>query len=337
ILSRISLKWKSYHELKKQESFELKGRNLFLFPIFLLPMKAFFRNVLTRLSVFLHRKRIEKLIKEFNPTVLHAQDADTGAYIARLLSKKYNIPYVITLRGLNRIIDNKVKANLVGAKSLVAISSRQIADGEKLVNKKITFIPHGVNEYFYNNKEDKEVNKPIRLITVSRLLKLKNIDLVIKSLSTLQSDFIFDIYGDGVERENLVQLIKQLNLEDKIRLKGFVNNSELPSIFSEYDLFIMPSFPETLGRVYFEAMATGLPVIASKGTGIDGLIKEGKEGFLLDTFNENKFIEDLHQILLDFKISNTSYEIMSKNARAFAEQYSWNSIVPKYVELYKTN
>src|SRR5690606_19966715 len=190
ILSRISLKWKSYHELKKQESFELKGRNLFLFPIFLLPMKAFFRNVLTRLSVFLHRKRIEKLIKEFNPTVLHAQDADTGAYIARLLSKKYNIPYVITLRGLNRIIDNKVKANLVGAKSLVAISSRQIADGEKLVNKKITFIPHGVNEYFYNNKEDKEINKPIRLITVSRLLKLKNIDLVIKSLSTLQSDFI---------------------------------------------------------------------------------------------------------------------------------------------------
>jgi len=337
ILSKISLKWESYYKLKKQETFELKGRNLFLFPVFLLPKKVFFRNVLTRLSIFLHRKRIEKLIKDFNPTVLHAQDADTGAYIARLLSEKYGIPYVVTLRGLNRVIDKDVKINLVNAKSLIAISSRQITDGEKLVKKKITFIPHGVSDYFYNNKLDKKITEPVRLITVSRLLKLKNIDLVIKSLSTLKTDFVFDIYGDGAERESLLQLIKQLNLQDKVRLKGFVNNYELPYIFLKYDLFIMTSYPETLGRVYFEAMAGGLPVIASKRTGIDGLIEEGTEGFLLDTFDKDKFTKDLNQIISDFCTSNVSYEVMSKNAKVFAEQYSWDNIVPKYIELYRTN
>jgi len=334
ILSRISLKWKSYYKLKKQETFELKGRNLFLFPVFLLPKKVFFRNILTRLSVFLHRKRIEKLVNDFKPTVIHAQDADTGAYIARVLSKKYDIPYVVTLRSLNRISDDKVKKNLIHAKFLIGISSRQIAEARKIINKDVTFIPHGIGNHFFNEVE-KKVSTPLKLITVSRLLKLKNIDLVIKSLSTYEGDFIFDIYGEGPEKEDLSLLIEKMKLDEKVKIKGFIPNEDLPNIFQDYHLFVMPSFPETLGRVYFEAMASGLPVVATKNTGIDGLIIDGKEGFLLNPTNEIDFTQSFHDILFNFIENPLSYDIMSRNAKSFSEKFSWNNIVSKYIKLYK--
>ena len=335
ILSKVSSKWNSYYQLKQEKEFELKGRKLFVFPVFLLPKKVYFRNVLIRLSLFLYRKRIDKIVNNYQPTVLHAHNVDTSAYIVRLLSKKYSIPYIVTLRGLNRVKDEKVKKNLEGARDLIAISSRQIVECEMLVNKKVNFIPHGVGQHFFKNKENKKINQPIRLVTVSRLLKLKNIDLVIKSLSSFEHDFIFDIYGDGTEKYNLSQLIKQHNLGDKVTIKGFINNQDLPSVLLKYDLFIMPSYPETLGRVYFEAMACGLPVIASKNTGIDGLIVDEREGFLLNSLNENEFTEVFHNILDGFISLKIPYKKMSDNAKIYAEQYTWDKIVPKYLKLYE--
>lgn len=335
MLSKFSVKWKSYYELKKREAYILRGRKLFLFPVFLLPKKVFFRNLLSRISVLLHQNRIDKLINDFKPTVIHAQDADTGAYIARVLSKKYDIPYIVTLRSINRVSDDNVKVNLKNAKSLIAISTKQIQDAKKIVNKETTFVPHGVGNHFFNEVE-KKVSTPLKLITVSRLLKLKNIDLVIKSLKSFQGDFIYDIYGEGPEKEDLSLLIEKMKLDEKVKIKGFIPNEDLPNIFQDYHLFVMPSFPETLGRVYFEAMASGLPVVATKNTGIDGLIIDGKEGFLLNPTNEIDFTQSFHDILFNFIENPLSYDIMSRNAKSFSEKFSWNNIVPKYIKLYKT-
>lgn len=336
LLSIISLKWKTYYKLKKEEKFILKGRDLFLFPVFLLPKKVFFRNLLTRLSILFQQKKIDKLINDFRPTIIHAQDADNAAYIARILSHKYSIPYVVTLRSINRVSDNKVKKNLRDSKSLIAISSQQITEAKILTDKEITFIPHGVGEHFFN-QDAKKLSEPLRLVTVSRLLQLKNIDLVIKSLSTFQRNFIYDIYGEGNQKESLNKLILELGLANKIQLKGQISNQDLPIKFKEYDLFVMPSYPETLGRVYFEAMASGLPIVASKNTGVDGLIIDGKEGFLLNPLNEKDFTKSFQNILLDVANNPLSYDLMSKNAESFSKNFSWDNIVPKYIELYKVD
>src|SRR5690606_12522817 len=153
ILSKISKKWDSYYNLKKVEVFELRGRNLFLLPVFVLPKKVMVRNVLTSLSLFVHRKRIERLIRDFKPTVLHAQDADTGAFIARILSKKYNIPYIVTLRELNKVKDKKVKKNLEYANNLIAISPSQQKMLGTLIDKSSVLIPHGINNVFFQERK----------------------------------------------------------------------------------------------------------------------------------------------------------------------------------------
>lgn len=332
ILASLTSKWKSYFELSKKTTFTLRGRSLILLPILILPKRVFFRNILVRISLYVHRKRIDELIRDFRPTVLHAQNADTDAFIARKISEKYNIPFIVTLRGLNSNPDSKIKKNLIKANSLIAISSKQIIDGKKLTNKDIIFVPHGVKSSFYQNNLEREFSAyPIRFITVSRLLKLKNIDLVIRCLSEVKFDYIFDIFGEGAEYKNLENLIVKLGLEHKIRLRGFLENSVLPIKFQQYDLFVMPSYPESLGRVYFEAMASGLPVIASKNTGIDGIIKNGIEGFLINHQVENEMAKI-------FELIGNKPEILKKlgqNARELADDYKWENISKLYHDLYK--
>ena len=329
ILAKASLKWNSYYQLKQKEGFELKGRKLFLFPVFLIPKKVFFRNILTRLSVFLHRKRIDKLINNYQPTVIHAQDVDTGAYIARLLSKKYNIPYIVTLRGLNRVKDNKVKKNLEEAREIIAISATQERQVYKITNRKVNLIPHGISDSFFTHKKYILGNK-LKFVFVGRLLKLKNIDKVIEALSLCKQDFIFDIYGEGAEHQYLKSLVVEKGLKGKVFFRGWIKHSELIDILPTYNLFIMPSYPETLGRVYFEAMASKLPVIATKGTGIDGIIVNGREGFLTEP-NIDNIYKVLEQI---FSHPNDLIE-MSENAYKRALHYKWENIVKIYKNTYQ--
>ncbi|WP_333621383.1 glycosyltransferase [Sphingobacterium multivorum] len=329
ILAKLSTKWNSYYELGKKDFFNLRGRNLLLLPVILLPKRLFFRDWLINVSLYINRKKIDKVIREYQPTVLHAQNSDSDAYIAKRLSEKYNIPYIVTLRGLTDNPDRLVRSNLNKAKSLIAISSKQLLDGEKVSGNSIKFIPHGVKESFFIHKKELIIDQ-LRLIIVCRLLKLKNIDLVIRALQKINYDYVFDIYGDGPEKEYLEQMIKNLGLENRIHLCGFINNVDLPAKLQEYNLFIMPSYPESLGRVYFEAMASGLPVIASKNTGIDGIIRHGREGFLIDHQSESEILEILELIGKDPNILRA----MGNNAMELAQKFHWNNISKSYYDLY---
>lgn len=336
LLGSISKKWASYYHLRKQHTYSLRGRLLFLMPLILFPRRFFFRHLLVRISLFFQRRRIENLMSEFKPTVIHAQGADASASVARLLGKKYAVSYIVTLRDTQYTKDSVVRKNLSVCETAIAISPLQLREGTKLTSKKIEFIPHGVGrEFLDEGRVNKIKGKKIRLIVVARLLSLKNIALVVKVLKDFKYDFEFNIYGDGPEKQNLGRLISNLGLSGKISLKGHVSNNVLPEVYKNYNVFIMPSFPETLGRVYFEAMASGLPVIGSKNTGIDGLITEGREGFLLDTFNEGVFRSQLLSILESFVEDRSSVLKMSIYARSFAKNYLWDNIIPKYLALYK--
>ena len=145
----------------------------------------------------------------------------------------------------------------------------------------------------------------------------------------INTDFIFDIYGDGPEFNRLQEIIKANGMESKIFLKGRVLNVKLPNILPNYDMFIMPSYPETLGRVYFEAMACGLPVIATKNTGIDGIITDGVEGFLVEPTKES-----IAECILKIVNNPNILTKMGIVAHKTAKNYSWERISKKYYEIY---
>jgi len=150
-------------------------------------------------------------------------------------------------------------------------------------------------EAFERKLERFQHRKLIHFITVAQLIKLKNIDSIIQALALLpeEIEWKYTIVGGGKERKSLESLSLGLNLQKRIRFTGEVEHSRVFDYLRDADVFIMPSAPETFGLSYLEAMASGLIVIGAKKWGVDGIIQDKENGFLV----EAKVISDLEKTL----------------------------------------
>lgn len=163
----------------------------------------------------------------------------------------------------------------------------------------------------------------LKILYVGRLVEGKGLRFFIHALSKINHfDFSLTIIGDGAIKKDLIELVKNLNLYNKIKFKGFVNFSEkLLKEYSSHDVFVMPSFSEGLPQVIFEAMARGIIVVATNVGGIPGQIKNKVNGFLFDPGNENQLLNILNQI-----VSNKINQIeIRKNALLVSKKYTFEN------------
>ena len=142
----------------------------------------------------------------------------------------------------------------------------------------------GIPAAYVTMKRKKSASATIRIITVSRLTKRKQIDRVIGALKALPAgtDWTCTVVGEGAEESRLKQLAGQLDISGRVRFTGALPREQVMACLHEHDVFILPSYQETFGLVYLEAMASGCLVIGSKDEGIDGIICDGGNGFLCD-------------------------------------------------------
>jgi phosphatidylinositol alpha-1,6-mannosyltransferase len=129
------------------------------------------------------------------------------------------------------------------------------------------------------------------LLTVSRLVKRKGHDLVMKALAQIRPRFPqarYAVVGDGPEREALFSLAQRLGLSEHVIFAGSVPDHDLPAWYAACDVFVMPSRdiagqpPEGLGLVYLEANAAGKPVIGARTGGVPDAIVHEQTGLLVD-------------------------------------------------------
>ncbi len=112
----------------------------------------------------------------------------------------------------------------------------------------------------------------IVLVTTSRLVHKNAVDDVIRALPQTDSRVVFVICGIGPDEEKLKVLIRELRLEDRVRFVGQIDHSELPLVLHASDIFIRPSRSEGMGNSFIEAMAAGIPVIATQEGGISDFL-----------------------------------------------------------------
>lgn len=158
----------------------------------------------------------------------------------------------------------------------------------------------GLPQDYYLNNGLNRAWKPdgtLRICFAGRLEKVKNAEGIINALSLIKNDIRFElkIIGDGKEKENLINLAKEKGLSDA-RFLGRITREETFKEFKESDLFIMPSFSETFGLVYIEAIAAGDIIIGSKNQGLDGLLSENTEAFFVDPYNERQIADTIKKI-----------------------------------------
>ncbi len=122
----------------------------------------------------------------------------------------------------------------------------------------------------------------INIIAVGNIVATKGLDILIRAIAELQNpDILVHIVGDGKEKASLEQLSVELVVSRQFVWYGRLPMPEVMTMYPQADMFILPSWSETFGIVYLEAMYYGLPALGVKGQGIDGVIIDNVNGFLV--------------------------------------------------------
>ncbi len=265
-----------------------------------------------------------------------------AAWCANIFS---GIPYVVSLRGGDvpgfRPYDFAVYHKLVAPllRMIWRRSSGLIANSAGLKelalafdsNAHISMIPNGVDlqRYFPGDRDW----QPARLLFVGRLVYQKGVDILLAALEGLNSHpWELFLVGDGPEREALQAQVRDFGLSERVQFKCWLDGDALAEQLQQANLFVFPSRHEGMPNAVLEAMACGLPVIATRIAGNEELVVDGENGLLIPP-------EDpvaLRSALLELMENPAMRQQMGAASRKRVEaNYSWSQIASEYLELVK--
>ena len=305
----------------------------FLFNTLIRKHKIYKQGVYQRNDIKIYN--INFLLPFLNSNFIPEEDFDliishmpSGNIYADLLNKKLKLPHISIVHRSDYEVLNDFKYGFYFKNRLKKALNNSDFVGARNCNlfKKLNadfILPSFIEKEFILNK--KQAKEELKLITISRLIKRKNIDMVIFSLKNLKKDFKYDIYGEGNDRKRLENLIKKCNLQDKIKIHGQINHNLISEKLDGADIFILPSKNETFGLCYLEAMARGLITIAKKSESMDNIIQHGKSGFLIENSQDiKKILENLTLQKKQEIINNTLENIKNYEKERVIENYIEN-------------
>jgi len=154
---------------------------------------------------------------------------------------------------------------------------------QRLINKKVIVQPSGINSVFFEpSSSESSVNIKFQVITVANLVPIKNLSLVVE-IAKEMPDIGFIIVGEGPENETLLNNIKINGLKN-IQLVGYKTPEEIKKIYNASNCFLLTSIAEGTPTSILEAMASGLPIVSSNAGGIDNIIVDKVNGFIINNF-----------------------------------------------------
>jgi Glycosyltransferase len=174
------------------------------------------------------------------------------------------------------------------------------------------------------------------LVSIGELSKRKNHQLLIDMMADLKDmDIICIIGGTGEEKILLHNKIKELHLEEKVFLAGYIE--DVPAMLHASDCFVLPSFREGLPVVVMEAMSAGLPIIAGRIRGVTDLVKDMEGGYLVKSFEPVDFAVKARKLFTDRE--EKSYVIrkrMGKWNQERVKKFSKNIVEKRMEDIYKS-
>lgn len=242
--------------------------------------------------------------------------------------------YLGKLGAFGEVLEKVILKSL--ADLVIAVSDQTKDDLVSLGVKaeKVKVVPNGID---YEHTHDiPPAKEKLDLVYLGRLIKPKNVDVLLRAVALLKKDFKdlkVGVIGDGPERKSLEVLADELGIKGNVKFFGFVEDfDEVVATMKSSKLFVIPSTQEGgASIVTLEANACGLPAIATDHPlGIDKrLILEGKTGFFVELTPE-AYADKIRLVLKDEKMRNK----MSANAMEFAERYDWDKITDEIERVY---
>lgn len=208
--------------------------------------------------------------------------------------------------------------------------------GKKYRSDKTAIIPNGLDMDLYKPLQAVNKNYVFTIGMQSRLVPLKDHPTLIHAFARLvkqktEPAVVLKIAGDGESRKQLEELTKKLNLQEKIEFTGMLSENELVPFLQNLDLYVHASLGETMSTAIMQAMACGLPIIASDVPGINNMITHEQNGLLVPAKDKEKMAAAL--LLLYDNISLRQQ--LAKNAYEYAvKEFDSKRMLQKYKAIF---
>jgi glycosyltransferase involved in cell wall biosynthesis len=248
-------------------------------------------------NFFIKQRKVHSLIKQINPDILHAQQANTCGL------------YAVTMKGYKAIVSAWGSDVLVSPeksfimklivkhvlKKALFITSDSYYMTEKIIQlggkKEIIYtFPMGVEDSLLKYIHKYDVNKPlVRFISNRRLEKMYNVDIIIKGFALAleeNNNIELAIAADGLEMNNLIELSKSLNIQHKVSFTGLYNAEKIGDMLKNSDVFVSIPESDSTSVSLLESMCCGLFSIVSDLQANREWIEDGNNGLIVDNINE---------------------------------------------------
>jgi len=259
---------------------EIDGVNVYIIniPAGRLP-KAILHKVISIGLGILYKNILKELGK---PDILHAHFTDVG-YATLALKQQINVPLVITEHSsliikpvIEKQLFNTAKGAYEQADVVIAVSPALSYVINDKFNIKSIYVPNIVDTDLFTYKI-REESKTFNFVSIGNLIYGKRMDLTMEAFYIAFRDFpdvTLTIFGEGDERSKLEGIIKKYSLENRIVLMGMCSREVIKEKLKNTDCFVLASRFETFGVSYIEALASGVPVIATKCGGPEVFVHE---------------------------------------------------------------
>lgn len=254
------------------------------------------------------------------PIVLSLQEGDSEAHL------KYRWGGLISLSWRLALIQTDI---------LTGLSNFLLDRAKKYGYKGVSvLLPNGVDtELFLRPVSDIEKNNLIKklnkqvsdkyLVTISRLTKKNAVDDIISSLQYLSEEVSLLVIGSGQEGNKLQALVNKLGLQSRVKFLGQIEYKDLPKYLSVSDVFVRPSRSEGFGNSFIEAMAAGVPVVATPVGGIPDFLSDKKTGVFCSPDNPKSLAD---AVMFYLHNQRETVEIVTRAKEMAITEYGWDKI-----------
>ena len=287
-------------------------------------------------------RQFDEAVRKYGrPDLVHAHNAVYAGFLAQAIASKHGLPFVLTEHSswilkrvyrssFKRLIDQCYKA----ADAVVAVSKHlkdALCDGYGV--KDCTVIPNILPTEF-SSAAPRDSGNHTTFINVGSLDENKNQSALIKAFARLLPAYPearLVLIGDGPARKALGDLTRALGVEAEVIFRGQLTRDQVLRDLETSSVFVLSSLVETFGVVVIEALATGLPVIATPCGGPEGVIDPGINGL----YARGTGSADIYQAMLCFMQTRSTFD-PEAIANAAKRRYSPDVVASSTVALYKS-
>ncbi len=295
-------------------------------------------------------RRISQLLRLYRYDVVHYFfGLPTGA-LALTLPRLRRLPSVLSLRGSDVPGYDRSSGMLPVLHQLLHPVSRHIwSSADRIIansaglrglaesfypDREIQLIPNAVSTELFHPlvQRTHAGGHPLRVLCVARLIARKGVEDLLQAVAKLPEEKIeLVLQGSGRDAELLEARASELGITDRVRFAGFRPQSQLASVYSQADIFVLPSHSESCSMALLEAMASGLPVIATRVGGTPELVADGDGGILVPQRDPGALAKALAQMCGQPEMRWR----MGRFNRRRTEDCSWKKVSNAYLDEYR--